>query len=192
MDSNSSSSKNKYLSMIIKITLILVLLSAIICGCYLSYHKGYTKGLSERNSCNSSTIDKPLLSTNVGVKWKDKETDSDLILNNHYKATIDGHEVEIPVKPKKIKNSLESKQSPSNVTATVDQTLDLTPLYKDYEKKKNWEMGIGVGSVSGGEWYIPVQVQRNFSKDKAIEVQLNVSPDKKSVSGAQVTYKIRF
>lgn len=190
MDSNSVPSKGKYLSMIIKIILILVLLSTILVGCYLSYHKGYTKGLSERSSCNSPSIENPLLSTDVGVKWKDKETDSDLILNNHYKATIDGQEVVIPVKPKKIKTPLES-QSPSNVTTTVDQTLDLTPLYKDYEKKRKWEIGTGVGGVSG-EWYIPVQVQRNFNKDKALEVQLNVSPEKKSVSGAQVTYKVRI
>ena len=190
MNSNSVPFKDKYLSIIIKIVLILILLSTIIVGCYLSYHKGYTKGLSESRSCNSPSIDNPLLSTDIGIKWKDKATDNDLGLNNHYKATIDGQEVIIPVAPKKIKTPLESS-SPSNVTTTVDQTLDLTPLYKDYEKKRKWEIGTGVGGVSG-EWYIPIQIQRNFNKDKALEVQLNVSPEKKGVSGAQVTYKVRI
>lgn len=190
MNSNSVPFKDKYLSIIIKIVLILILLSTIIVGCYLSYHKGYTKSLSESRSCNSPSIDNPLLSTDIGIKWKDKATDNDLVLNNHYKATIDGQEVIIPVAPKKIKTPLESS-SPSNVTTTVDQTLDLTPLYKDYEKKRKWEIGTGVGGVSG-EWYIPIQIQRNFNKDKALEVQLNVSPEKKGVSGAQVTYKVRI
>ena len=156
MNSNSVPFKDKYLSIIIKIVLILILLSTIIVGCYLSYHKGYTKGLSESRSCNSPSIDNPLLSTDIGIKWKDKATDNDLVLNNHYKATIDGQEVIIPVAPKKIKTPLESS-SPSNVTTTVDQTLDLTPLYKDYEKKRKWE----IGTCDGGRKRSESERKRN-------------------------------
>lgn len=54
---------------------------------------------------------------------------------------------------------------------------------------KNWYTGMGFG-VHGGDVYIPVSSQRNFSKDAAVEVQLNLDPQEEmKVKGGQVLYK---
>lgn len=54
---------------------------------------------------------------------------------------------------------------------------------------KNWYVGAGIG-VHDSDIYIPVSAQRNFSKDAAVEVQLNLDPQEEmKVKGGQVLYK---
>lgn len=53
---------------------------------------------------------------------------------------------------------------------------------------KNWYVGTGIG-VNDGDVYIPVALQRNYSKDAAVEVQINLDPQKQSVNGGQIMYK---
>lgn len=191
-----SDNQKRQLSMIIFIVSCLVVLFS--CCYYISqkqYVLGYQKGLEDgkKSITVSSPIEDPTLDTVIDVNWKDNNDDPDLIVNNHYKATINGNTIDIPLKDKKIKEPLESQPSssdaPSKVTAKVEQELDLSPLFKDYEKKKQWEVGTGVG-VLDNKWYVPVEVQRNFDYNKAVEVQLSVS--NKTIEGVQATYKIRF
>lgn len=52
---------------------------------------------------------------------------------------------------------------------------------------RNWYLGMGIG-VHNGDTYIPLSVQRNFSKDSAIEVEAHVSKSA-SVTGGEIKYK---
>lgn len=180
------------------ILIVLILMIFFIGTTTMIYHYGYDKGYKEGTTKTTTTTDSytsPSLTTEITAASKTNTSAPDLILNNRYHAVINGTDVQIPVKDKNIKETLKdtpSSTSPSSSTSTtarVDQTLDLTPLFKDYEKKRKWEMGIGVGRVSN-EWYVPIEVQRNFGYNKGVSLQLNVKDNK--VDGFQASYKIRF
>lgn len=180
------------------ILIVIILMIFFIGTTTMIYHYGYDKGYEEGTTKTTITTDSstsPSMTTEITATSKTNTSDPDLILNNRYHAVINGTDVQIPVKGKNIKEQLkDTSSSPStsfstSTTARVDQTLDLTPLFKDYEKKRKWEMGIGVGRVSN-EWYVPIEIQRNFGYDKGVSFQLNVKDNK--VDGFQTSYKIRF
>jgi len=52
---------------------------------------------------------------------------------------------------------------------------------------RNWEVSFGVG-VHGGDRYIPVELQRNFSKDAAMSVEYHFEGRKR---GFEVKYKLK-
>ena len=181
------------------ILIVLILMIFFIGTTTMIYHYGYDKGYEEGTTKTTITTDystSPSMTTEITATSKTNTSDPDLILNNRYHAVINGTDVKIPVKDKNIKEQLkDTPPSPSssttstNTTARVDQTLDLTPIFKDYEKKHKWEVGTGIGRVSN-EWYVPIEIQRNFGYDKGVSLQLNVKDNK--VDGFQASYKIRF
>lgn len=182
------------------ILIVIILMIFFIGTTTMIYHYGYDKGYKEGTTKTTTTTDSytsPSLTTEITAASKTNTSDPDLILNNHYHAVINGNDIQIPVKDKYIKESLKdtSTSAPSSsttsttTTARVDQTLDLTPIFKDYEKKHKWEVGAGIGRVSN-EWYVPIEVQRNFGYNKGVSFQLNVKDNK--VDGFQASYKIRF
>ena len=182
------------------ILIVLILMIFFIGTTTMIYHYGYDKGYKEGTTKTTTTTDSytsPSLTTEITAASKTNASDPDLILNNHYHAIINGNDIQIPVKDKYIKESLKdtptsapsSSTTSTNTTARVDQTLDLTPIFKDYEKKHKWEVGAGIGRVSN-EWYVPIEVQRNFGYNKGVSFQLNVKDNK--VDGFQTSYKIRF
>lgn len=181
------------------ILIVLILMIFFIGTTTMIYHYGYDKGYEEGTTKTTITTDystSPSMTTEITATNKTNTSDPDLILNNRYHAVINGTDVQIPVKDKNIKEQLkDTPPSPSssttstNTTARVDQTLDLTPIFKDYEKKHKWEVGTGIGRVSN-EWYVPIEIQRNFGYDKGVSLQLNVKDNK--VDGFQASYKIRF
>lgn len=178
------------------ILIVLILMIFFIGTTTMIYHYGYDKGYKEGTTKTTITTDSstsPSLTTEITATSKTNTSDPDLILNNHYHAVINGTDVQIPVKDKNIKEQLKdtppSPSSSTSTTARVDQTLDLTPVFKDYEKKHKWEVGMGIGRVSN-EWYVPIEVQRNFGYNKGVSFQLNVKDNK--VDGFQTSYKIRF
>lgn len=59
-------------------------------------------------------------------------------------------------------------------------------LYK-INNYKNWELGGGIG-WHGGDTYYPISLQRNFSKDKALEAEYHAGGREK---GGEVKYKIK-
>lgn len=182
------------------ILIVIILMIFFIGTTTMIYHYGYDKGYKEGTTKTTTTTDSytsPSLTTEITAASKTNTSDPDLILNNHYHAVINGNDIQIPVKDKYIKETLkDTSSSPSSsttsttsTTARVDQTLDLTPIFKDYEKKHKWEVGTGIGRVSN-EWYVPIEVQRNFGYNKGVSFQLNVKDNK--VDGFQASYKIRF
>lgn len=179
------------------ILIVIILMIFFIGTTTMIYHYGYDKGYKEGTTKTTTTTDSytsPSLTTEITAASKTNASDPDLILNNRYHAVINGNDIQIPVKDKYIKETLkDTPSSPSSsttsTTARVDQTLDLTPIFKDYEKKHKWEVGTGIGRVSN-EWYVPIEVQRNFGYNKGVSFQLNVKDNK--VDGFQASYKIRF
>lgn len=181
------------------ILIVIILMIFFIGTTTMIYNYGYDKGYKEGTTKTNTTTDSytsPSLTTEITAASKTNASDPDLILNNHYHAVINGTDIQIPVKDKYIKETLkDTPSSPSSsttsttTTARVDQTLDLTPIFKDYEKKHKWEVGTGIGRVSN-EWYVPIEVQRNFGYNKGVSFQLNVKDNK--VDGFQASYKIRF
>lgn len=182
------------------ILIVIILMIFFIGTTTMIYHYGYDKGYKEGTTKTTTTTDSytsPSLTTEITAASKTNTSDPDLILNNHYHAVINGNDIQIPVKDKYIKETLKdtpsspssSTTSTTSTTARVDQTLDLTPIFKDYEKKHKWEVGTGIGRVSN-EWYVPIEVQRNFGYNKGVSFQLNVKDNK--VDGFQASYKIRF
>ena len=178
------------------ILIVLILMIFFIGTTTMIYHYGYDKGYEEGTTKTTTTTDSstsPSMTTEITATSKTNTSDPDLILNNRYHAVINGTDVQIPVKDKNIKEPLKgtppSPASSTSTTARVDQTLDLTPIFKDYEKKHKWEVGTGIGRVSN-EWYVPIEVQRNFGYNKGVSFQLNVKDNK--VDGFQASYKIRF
>lgn len=182
------------------ILIVIILMIFFIGTTTMIYHYGYDKGYKEGTTKTTTTTDSytsPSLTTEITAASKTNTSDPDLILNNHYHAVINGNDIQIPVKNKYIKETLKdtpssppsSTTSTTSTTARVDQTLDLTPIFKDYEKKHKWEVGTGIGRVSN-EWYVPIEVQRNFGYNKGVSFQLNVKDNK--VDGFQASYRIRF
>lgn len=182
------------------ILIVLILMIFFIGTTTMIYHYGYDKGYKEGTTKTTTTTDSytsPSLTTEITAASKTNTSDPDLILNNKYQAVINGTDIHIPVKDKYIKETLKdiptsptpSSTPTTSTTVRVDQTLDLTPIFKDYEKKHKWEVGTGIGRVSN-EWYVPIEIQSNFGYDKGVSLQLNVKDNK--VDGFQASYKIRF
>lgn len=154
----------------------------------LSFHHRSSRSSS---SPSPNSGGNPVVNSSLSVVPK-TNSDSDLVVEHHYKATIDGEVVNIPIRTidSGSVDSPDVVDNGSGVTAHYKQELDLTPLLSDYEHKTNWEVGAGIGSHDGDVYY-PVSVQRNLSHDRAVEGVVHIS-DSGKVDGGEVLYKHKF
>lgn len=169
---------------------MLLILSTIVL-IMASYLLGYKDGIKNKqqqqlittNNNNQAEEDAPpTITTKVSIKEKSKPTDADLQMEQTYIATINQQTYRIPIKT----------TSKDNTTATIDQTIDLTPLLKDtIEKKRPWEIGMGIG-IQDNKLYMPVSIQRNYNNKHALELQLNLGHNTSIITGGQLLYKRRF
>ena len=167
---------------LIKYTLLILSSIAVILTSYIvGYKDGRNKNRPTVN--NYQTHDQlPTIKTKLSIKEKENPTDADLQMEQTYVATINQHTYRLPVK----------NVTKDNMTATIDQTIDLTPLLKDtLEKKRPWEIGVGVG-VQDNKFYVPVSVQRNYNNKHALELQLNIGHNNSIITGGQLLYKRRL
>lgn len=56
---------------------------------------------------------------------------------------------------------------------------------------RNWELGVGMG-VHDGKTYIPVSLQRNYSKNHSVAVELHYDLKDNKVNGGEVQWKVHF
>lgn len=166
---------------LLKYTLLILSSIAVILTSYIvGYKDGRNKNRPTVN--NYQTHDLPTIKTKLSIKEKEKPTDADLQMEQTYVATINQHTYRLPVK----------NGTKDNMTATIDQTIDLTPLLKDtLEKKRPWEIGVGVG-IQDNKFYVPVSVQRNYNNKHALELQLNIGHNNSIITGGQILYKRRL
>ena len=167
---------------LIKYTLLILSSIAVILTSYIvGYKDGRNKNRPTVNNYRTQET-MPTIKTKLSIKEKEKPTDADLQMEQTYVATINQHTYRLPVK----------NVTKDNMTATIDQTIDLTPLLKDtLEKKRPWEIGVGVG-VQDNKFYVPVSVQRNYNNKHALELQLNIGHNNSIITGGQLLYKRRL
>lgn len=128
--------------------------------------------------------------TSLGASYKVSEADADLKVTQTYKAEVNGQTVVAPIK---------GVDNGKGVQGTITQEIDLKPivqLQRELDKKefqKNWEVGAGVG-IHNGDLYVPVEIQRNYAKDKAmsLEVHLEAEHMKPRVTGWELKHKWMF
>lgn len=64
-------------------------------------------------------------------------------------------------------------------------------VYK-IDLQKDWSIGTGLG-INDDEVYVPLSVSRQYEKDRAIDIQINLDPDKNlEPSGVQVMHRWYF
>ena len=56
---------------------------------------------------------------------------------------------------------------------------------------RNWEFGVGMG-VHDGKTYIPVSLQRNYSKNHSVVAELHYDLKDNKVNGGEVQWKVHF
>ena len=56
---------------------------------------------------------------------------------------------------------------------------------------RNWELGVGMG-VHDGKTYIPVSLQRNYSKSHSVAAELHYDLKDNKVNGGEVQWKVHF
>ena len=56
---------------------------------------------------------------------------------------------------------------------------------------RNWELGIGAG-VHDGKAYIPVSLQRNYSKNHSVALEIHYDLRAGKVNGGEVQWKVHF
>lgn len=63
-------------------------------------------------------------------------------------------------------------------------------VYKN-NNYRNWEWSIGYG-IQNDDKYIPIGLQRNYSKDRAIEAEIHIDPGEiKRITGGELKYVIK-
>lgn len=122
-------------------------------------------------------------STTVSLSPKETPTSPDVVVDTVYTAKVNGETMRLPMTTTKDKT-----------TATVTSQIDMTSAVDAATKaeRRNWELGVGLG-VHDGSVYVPVELQRNYSKNKAISAEVHLdAEDLKHVNGAEVMHKWRF
>lgn len=56
---------------------------------------------------------------------------------------------------------------------------------------RNWELGVGMG-IHDGKTYIPVSLQRNYSKSHSVAAELHYDLKDNKVNGGEVQWKVHF
>ena len=129
--------------------------------------------------------------TSVGGSYKATEADADLKVTQTYKAEVNGQTVVAPIK---------GVDNGKGVKGTITQEIDLKPItqmQRELDKKefqKNWECGVGIG-IRKGDIYVPIEIQRNYAKDKAMSIEIHVEAPhelKPKVTGGELKHKWMF
>lgn len=171
-----------------KSMLYCLLLLVVFCICTYAYYQKTHKEQVEDAIASEYSDNLIYTTTAISVTEKTKATDADLKLSQTYTADINGKVVTVPVvsKATSATDSASDTATAKAPQATIKQTIDLTPLLS--ELRPTWEIGVGYGKVDGVS-YIPLSIQRNYAKDKAVEITVPLSLSEKNVKGVMVTHK---
>lgn len=131
--------------------------------------------------------------TDLVVTPKTSPKDNDIELTQTYTAVVNGEKLTVPVVPSK---------NPQGTKGILTQEVDMTKVINTslaierekvkQEYHKNWEAGVGVG-VNNGDVYIPIELQRNYTPDRAIGIEVHISVDKPTkITGGEIKHKWMF
>lgn len=134
--------------------------------------------------------------TALSVTTKESADDPDLVVSQKYVATINNKKVEVPISNVSTGNTTsaaETSAAPHTgatpFVATLQQEVDITPLVAYMVPK--WELGIGIGRHKENT-YIPLAVQRNYTFNKAVQLELHIDPSNQKITGVELQHKWRF
>ena len=77
------------------------------------------------------------------------------------------------------------------VVAEQPQNKDVPVGIYKINNYRNWELGAGMG-VHDGKAYIPVSLQRNYSKNHSVALELHYDLKDNKVNGGEVQWKVHF
>lgn len=79
----------------------------------------------------------------------------------------------------------------ATIVATQPENKDVPVGIYKINNYRNWELGIGMG-VHDGKPYIPVSLQRNYSKSHSVAAELHYDLKDNKVNGGEVQWKVHF
>lgn len=108
----------------------------------------------------------------------------------------DGGSVTYTVREKLARNdSALPKEALAKTDATIvaeqPENKDVPVGIYKINNYRNWELGVGMG-VHDGKTYIPVSLQRNYSKNHSVAVELHYDLKDNKVNGGEVQWKVHF
>ena len=77
------------------------------------------------------------------------------------------------------------------IVATQPENKDVPVGIYKINNYRNWELGVGMG-IHDGKTYIPVSLQRNYSKSHSVAVELHYDLKDNKVNGGEVQWKVHF
>lgn len=128
------------------------------------------------------------LTTSLDTAPRTSTSDANVELNQKYTAKVNGQTVSIPVT---------TLPAPNGIKGIITQEVDMTPVVDKAVKdgvakaKVNWELGTGLG-IHNGDLYIPLEIQRNYKKDKAVVIEIHKDLQGSKVSGGELKHKWLF
>ena len=166
---------NKNLQLIVSLTL------GILLGSFGFYW--FSKQTPTAVATPAATNKQLSTTTSLSVTPKDSPEAPDLAVNQKY--------VEVPITNVQAQGNTTSASptSATPYTATVQQEVDITPLVNLMVPR--WELGVGLGRHES-DTYIPVSMQRNYTYNKAVQLELHIDPSDQKVTGVELQHKWRF
>lgn len=79
----------------------------------------------------------------------------------------------------------------ATIVAAQPENKDVPVGIYKINNYRNWEFGVGMG-VHDGKTYIPVSLQRNYSKSHSVAVELHYDLKDNKVNGGEVQWKVHF
>ena len=79
----------------------------------------------------------------------------------------------------------------ATIVAAQPENKDVPVGIYKINNYRNWELGVGMG-VHDGKTYIPVSLQRNYSKNHSVAVELHYDLKDNKVNGGEVQWKVHF
>ena len=79
----------------------------------------------------------------------------------------------------------------ATIVAAQPENKDVPVGIYKINNYRNWEFGVGMG-VHDGKTYIPMSLQRNYSKNHSVAVELHYDLKDNKVNGGEVQWKVHF
>lgn len=79
----------------------------------------------------------------------------------------------------------------ATIVAAQPENKDVPVGIYKINNYRNWELGVGMG-IHDGKTYIPVSLQRNYSKSHSVAVEIHYDLKDNKVNGGEVQWKVHF
>lgn len=151
-----------------------IIIILILATTYLN-HKDNNK---DNNKVDNKVDNKITTTSSLVVVPKATPSDSNLVIEQQYTATVNNKKVVVPLKEPTV--ALKDQQ------VTFKQEIDISKLIQP-PKYPKFELGVGVG-VQQGKTYFPLSVQYNYNKSSGIQFEYHMG----NIKGYEIQHKYRF